>query len=112
MRLAPEEPWEEGDDMALIKVNAEGLRSNAAKLNRQASELDALVARTEALLVQMQGTWEGEACVAYMNGMRNKLKTAKDMVGVLESYASYMRTAATTFENTDSQCAGRLRRLL
>lgn len=91
--------------MANIRIDTDGLQNNITSMRSYSSELDSLIAQTEALLGQISSSWEGAASTAYVAAMRDRLEKAREMKGVLEEFTSYMEEAKSKFSSRDQDSA-------
>jgi WXG100 family type VII secretion target len=91
--------------MAHIKIDYDGLMQQASALNNQISQYEALGSKALGLMSQMQSTWKGESCDAYIEMMQGYLREASKMTGVLQAFKEYAEQATRDFSDIDQQCA-------
>lgn len=95
--------------MALIKVDADALRTQAAAVETKISELNGMNGRLLALIQRIGDSWQGQASTAYARVMFGYLQQAQDMIQLLEEFKKYAENAAREFEAEDKQGAQRIR---
>lgn len=94
--------------MAKIKIDIEGLRQNASKIERQIQTLQDLNSRLDRLISDIEATWTGVASEKYVSIMRIHKQKAELMVNVLTEFKRYINQASTTFERHDQEGANRI----
>jgi WXG100 family type VII secretion target len=95
--------------MANIKVDIAVLTKNSQQLSQQINELQLLNNRLDALLTQIDASWDGAASEKYISVMRQHMRKAESMVSVLTEFKNYMEKAASLFSNEDQSGASRIR---
>lgn len=95
--------------MAKIKADVAALLANKAEIDKKASELQSLNSNLNALLSDIEGSWDGEASDRYIDKMREHKKKAEQMVEVLQEFSSYIQEAATRFEQRDRESAAKIK---
>ena len=95
--------------MAKIKIDADGLKANAAALDTRISDLQNLITKLEELINRIQGSWEGQASVMYIAKLLAQSAKAKKMVEVLQEYKKYVEKALSKFTELDSGSANKIK---
>lgn len=93
----------------IIEIKKTLLREKARELAGRAQELTALNNKLEALIGDINGSWEGNASTAWLNTMRAYQEKAVAMVEVLAEFQGYANQAADQFEEEDTEAAGIVR---
>lgn len=94
--------------MAKIKIDADGLKANAAALDTRISDLQNLITKLEDLIARIQGSWEGQASIMYIAKLLAQSAKAKKMVEVLQEYKKYVEKALSKFTELDSGSANKI----
>lgn len=95
--------------MAKIQISVEALRENSARLSAQIEELRNLNARLETLLLRIEGSWQGQASLVYIQMMRQHMARAVRMIDLLTEYKKYVDGAREQFSTLDAASASRIR---
>lgn len=94
--------------MAIIKIDADTLRSKAVEIRTMKSNHDDNIARMRTLVTNLSGVFEGEAGTAYVNQFESMQSTFTSFSEMIENFAAELDTVATNFEQLDTGLASKL----
>lgn len=94
--------------MAIIKIDADTLRSKATEIRTMKATHDENIARMRALVTNLSGVFEGEAATAYVNQFESMQATFTSFSEMIEMFAAELDTTATTFDEVDTTLASKL----
>jgi len=94
--------------MAKIKIDADGLKANAAALDTRISDLQNLITKLEDLIARIQSSWEGQASILYIAKLLAQSAKARKMIEVLQEYKKYVEQAVNKFSELDSSAANKI----
>ena len=93
-----------------IRMTPEKMRSRAAEYTTQATNLNSIITKMDALLKNLQGEWEGSASDAYaarFSELRPGFVKAKNLI---DEISSALKSTAQIVEETDRNIASQFRK--
>lgn len=93
--------------MAIIKIDADTLRSKATEIRNMKATHDENIARMRALVTNLSGVFEGEAATAYVNQFESMQATFTSFSEMIEMFAAELDTTAASFGELDVTLAGK-----
>lgn len=94
--------------MAIIKIDADTLRSKATEIRTMKANHDENIARMRALVTNLSGVFEGEAATAYVNQFESMQATFTSFSEMIEMFAAELDTTANSFQEMDTTLASKL----
>lgn len=96
--------------MAIIRIDAETLRANAATLNGYKTTHDDNIMAVKQLVQNMcnSDVFDGATASAYLARLESYEATMTAFSQMLEDFSTSLNTVANTFEQTDTGLAGAL----
>lgn len=94
--------------MAIIKIDADTLRSKATEIRTMKANHDENIARMRALVTNLSGVFEGEAGTAYVNQFESMQATFTSFSEMIEMFAAELDTTANSFQEMDTTLASKL----
>lgn len=91
--------------MAHIRINYDGLQQQSVSMRNCISNYENIVSRTNALLAQIQESWEGNASRNYAQRMANYMQQVRKMIEVLNRFRAISDSVTNRFSVTDRNCA-------
>ena len=94
--------------MARIRINKDGLASNISAMQNHITQLETLNGSLSSLIDDINASWEGDSCTAFVATMQKRLSKSRQMIKVLETFKKYMEDARSRFEEKDKAGARRI----
>ncbi|MBQ4260134.1 MAG: WXG100 family type VII secretion target [Lachnospiraceae bacterium] len=94
-----------------IEVTPELLRTAADKIAANAEDYQKLYEHLYQKADAMASSWQGKDNLAYIDQIKGFLPELKFMYNELTMYVKFLRTTATTYENTQKAVADTARKL-
>ena len=94
--------------MAVIKIDAETLRSKATEIRNLKSNHDDNINRMRSIVTNLSGVFEGQAGTAYVNQFESMQATFTSFSEMIEMFAAELDSTASNFENLDTTLASQL----
>lgn len=94
--------------MAIIKIDADTLRSKATEIRTMKANHDENIARMRALVTNLSGVFAGEAATAYVNQFESMQATFTSFSEMIEMFAAELDTTANSFQEMDTTLASKL----
>lgn len=91
--------------MAQIKIDYDGLQQQSAAMRNCIQNYESLISRTNAVVSQIQDSWQGESSVAYVETVSKYIQQANLLTGILERIRSTSDIVTNRFSEVDNKCA-------
>lgn len=91
--------------MAQIKIDYDGLQQQSAAMRNCIQNYESLISRTNAVVSQIQDSWQGESSVAYIETVSKYIQQANLLTGILERIRSTSDIVTNRFSEVDNKCA-------
>ena len=92
--------------MAHIKIYKETVKGKAADVRTYRGEHDAIMNKLGTLVYDLNSIWKGDAQTAFLNKYEEMKPTFAKFSELLEEYATFLDTAANSFESKDIELKG------
>ncbi|QQK77601.1 WXG100 family type VII secretion target [Salicibibacter cibarius] len=92
-----------------IRVTPEELFSKAGQFDTASGEVMELIGKLDGYISELEGMWEGEASVAFLEQYERLKPSFMNMSDLLNQISQQLNNTGETMQSTDSQIAGSFR---